>query len=239
MVATGERARTLPAAAARDMTDALADTGVDAADIGAIAERVRRLMARHGRLPPERKLAAALDVKRHRLRQALALLREAGQLGPARAGRPASPIMLSGETIVRATSPVEVIELRIMVEPTFARHAALRASPSEIDRIVAATRTPDGADPAAVDLAFHRAVAAASRNRLGAEIYGLIRQVGRDHRIGVAGKEAACPTSIARRDAEHRLVAEAIAARDPEEAERAMRAHLATVYRKIIDHLSP
>jgi DNA-binding FadR family transcriptional regulator len=46
-------------------------------------------------------------------------------------------------------------------------------------------------------------------------------------------------TRLARRDAEHRAIAVAIAARDPDEAERAMRAHLAAVQRQIYDRLTP
>ena len=44
-----------------------------------------------------------------------------------------------------------------------------------------------------------------------------------------------CPKRIAQRDQEHRNIADAIAARDPEAAEVAMREHLLLVQRRIIE----
>ncbi|RUU09134.1 FCD domain-containing protein, partial [Mesorhizobium sp. M7A.T.Ca.TU.009.01.3.2] len=44
-----------------------------------------------------------------------------------------------------------------------------------------------------------------------------------------------CPKRIAHRDGEHRLIAEAISQRDPEAAEAAMRAHLLSVQRQIME----
>lgn len=223
-----EEAETDRAAAARE-----------AASIAALADRLREIHRARGELPAERALADELHVKRHRLRRALALLRERGELAPARPGRPQAEVGLSAEEIVRGANPVEVIEIRMLLEPGFARQAAFRASPREIAAIVQFATTREGEDPAATDLAFHRAVAAASRNRLAAEIYAILRQVGRDGRIAPVATAPRCPTAVAARDAEHRAVAEAIAARHPEEAEAAMRRHLASVHGKIIARLSP
>ena len=47
----------------------------------------------------------------------------------------------------------------------------------------------------------------------------------------------ACPNRVAQRDMEHHAVAEAIAARDPERAEAAMRTHLNEVHRIILGRL--
>ena len=44
-----------------------------------------------------------------------------------------------------------------------------------------------------------------------------------------------CPKRIAQRDGEHRLIAEAISQRDPEAAEAAMRAHLLSVQKQIVE----
>ena len=43
---------------------------------------------------------------------------------------------------------------------------------------------------------------------------------------------------LRQRDAEHMQVARAIAARDPDEAERAMRAHMRMVQQQVIDQLA-
>jgi GntR family transcriptional regulator, transcriptional repressor for pyruvate dehydrogenase complex len=206
-----------------------------------IIEAVREIVAKNGSMPSERTLAEQLQVKRHRLRRALETLRAGGELEPARAGRRASPDLRLGGDLASGTNPLEVIELRTVLEPALARLAALRASPSEIGRIQRATVTPTDAEPGSVDLSFHRAVAAGSRNSLATEFYSLLRHVATDARLrlGAAGENRRCPIRIAERDAEHAQIADAIAGRDPDAAERAMREHLGAVQRQILARLSP
>lgn len=215
-------------------------TAAEETEIGRIVEAVRAVVAGGDGIPSERALAEQLNVKRHRLRQALEVLRTGGEIGKAKAGRrAAAPASPRGEDLVRGTNPVEVIELRLMIEPTLARLAALRASPAEISRIVQASTTPAGASYGGADLAFHKAVATGARNGLAIEFYHLLRQVGTDARVRLAGEVTTCPNRLARRDGEHRTIAEAIAGRDAEAAEAAMRAHLAAVQRVIIERLNP
>lgn len=212
---------------------------VDDADMGHILEEIRAVLSEDGGIPPERVLAERLGIKRHRLRQALDQLRARGEIGRVKVGRRAArPAPPAGADLARETSPVEVIELRLMIEPALARLAALRASPAEIARIVQAATTPPGASYGGADLAFHKAVATGARNTLAASLYQLLRQIGTDARVRLADETTSCPNRLMRRDAEHRVIAEAIAARDPDAAEQAMRAHLAAVQRMIMERLS-
>jgi DNA-binding FadR family transcriptional regulator len=204
-----------------------------------LMQAVRMLAAEAGGVPSERVMAERLSVKRHQLRRALEALRQAGEIAPARPGRRAAPDIRRGEDLARATNPLEVIEIRLALEPALARLAALRASSFEIARIERAASTPADADPGATDLAFHRAVAAGSRNVLAAEVYALLRQVGKDGRLQLRSGGSTCPKRIRERDAEHASIARAIAERDPEAAERAMREHLGVVQRKIFARLAP
>ncbi|MBJ3774905.1 FadR/GntR family transcriptional regulator [Acuticoccus mangrovi] len=208
-------------------------------DISVIAETLSHMRAEKGDLPAERVLAAELGVKRYRVRQALALLRERGELGPAKIGRPNGEFARTAEDMVAYSNPIEVVELRMLLEPGFARQAAFRASPREIATILSWAKTATPADAASTDVAFHRAIAAASRNRLGAELYGLLRQVSCDGRIAPGNNAPKCPNRLRARDAEHREIAEAIADRNPEAAEAAMRRHLASVHEKIMARMSP
>ena len=48
-----------------------------------------------------------------------------------------------------------------------------------------------------------------------------------------------CPKRTQQRDTEHRAIAQAIVARDPDAAERAMRLHLAAVQKVVIERLNP
>jgi DNA-binding FadR family transcriptional regulator len=123
------------------------------------------------------------------------------------------------------------------LEPALARLAAVRATPLEIARIMRAATTPPDMQRSTADLAFHKLVAAASGNGLAADLYALLRKVGSDSRVRVQSGATACPNRLAQRDQEHHAVAEAIAARDPEGAEAAMRAHLNAVHRVILNRL--
>lgn len=204
-------------------------------DLEDIITAIRQMQQDGGKLPSERDLADLLHVKRHQLRKALEVLRHSGDLGPARARRPTTPPRYN-EELVRVTNPLEVVELRLLIEPGLARLASLRASSFETARIMEAATTPESASSGEVDFAFHLAIAGAARNQLAVEFYKILRQVGVDARMKIARTAApTCSKRIAQRDGEHRLIAEAILQRDPEAAEAAMRAHLFSVQRQITE----
>ena len=208
-----------------------------AADLSGIISALRQLQTSDQVLPSERDLASRLNVKRHQLRRALNELRKTGDIAPARIRRnePSMHPRYSDE-LVRVTNPLEVIELRLMLEPGFARYASLRASALDIGVISQWASTPANAKPETVDINFHLAVAAASRNQLAKELFIMLRKIGTDARLRVVGiAPATCSKRIAERDAEHRRIADAIAMRDPEAAEAAMRAHLLLVQRRIME----
>ena len=205
-----------------------------------LLESIRDIIARTGGIPPERAVAEELSVKRHTLRRALETLRAKGELQPARAGRRASSELPQTHSLVSSTNPIEVMELRLVLEPALARLAALRASPSEIERIRRAATTLPGADANGADMVFHTAVAAGARNSLASELYVLLHRVASDARLRFTDSDSALlPERVRDRDAEHQLIAKAIEARDPAAAERAMWQHLAAVQQKIIGRLGP
>lgn len=211
----------------------------DATGLPGIIAAIRQMQEAGGTLPSEREMAGQLNVKRHQLRKALEELRRAGALGPSRraaAARQPQAQTRHNEDLVRVTNPLEVVELRLILEPSFARLASLRASSLDIAQITQfATTRPDD-DPDATDISFHLSIATAARNQLARELFVMLRQIGIDARMKVARvTTSTCPTRIAKRDEEHRAIAEAIAARDPEAAEAAMRAHLLLVQRRIIE----
>jgi GntR family transcriptional regulator, transcriptional repressor for pyruvate dehydrogenase complex len=203
-----------------------------------LVDALRERFAAEGSLPAERIIAKQLNVKRHQLRGVLEVLRANGEIGPPTSRRGGSGLRRE-ESLIRTTNPVEVIEMRFAIEPSLARLAALRASPLEIAQILQAATTSGGVDTGAADLVFHKTIAASTRNSLAAALYALLRQIGTDVRLRLGNSEGFNPQRPAQRDAEHRAVAEAIAARDADAAEQAMRAHLSAVQRRIIDRLTP
>lgn len=204
-----------------------------------VVEALRRIIEEDGVLPAERVLAERLNVKRHQLRKALQMLRGFGELEPARSGRrSSSDTSLQSAKLVLSTNPLEVMEMRMILEPMLARFAALRASPAEIARILSHAKSPAGMSPSQADQLFHRAIAAGSRNSLASELHILLHQVQNDSRLRFAGSDDETTAErIAQRDAEHAAIADAIAARDPNRAEKAMWDHLAVVQTKIASRL--
>src|SRR5882757_4654596 len=91
------------------------DPGQDG-NLDDVVAALRGILAAGQGTPSERALAERLNVKRHRLRRALDQLRAAGELAPARAGRPRSTTPRRGDDLARDTNPVEIIELRMVLE---------------------------------------------------------------------------------------------------------------------------
>jgi DNA-binding FadR family transcriptional regulator len=202
-----------------------------------VVSAVRAMLQSAESLPSERELARQINVNRHQVRRALEVLREANEIEPPAARRAAASLGRGG-VLARDTNPVEVIEVRMAIEPALARLAAVRATPVDIARIQKAAAAADG-DSGSNDLAFHKAIAAGARNQLAAGLYLLVREIGRDARLRL-GRNAPVPSNrVVERNAEHRAIAEAIAARDAQAAERAMRLHLTQVHKLIMNRISP
>lgn len=135
-------------------------------------------------LPPERQLAADLDVSRATLREGLSILSQMGLLTTQR-GRgggavvTAPPVTTVSASIAlllqtRAVTAGQLCEFRRALEVEAAQLAAARCTPRELEAIAAAldAYVASGSDAAAQNIrgrAFHYAVARASGNPLLAE----------------------------------------------------------------------
>jgi DNA-binding FadR family transcriptional regulator len=194
--------------------------------VDATVETLRRLCASGETLPAERALAARLGIKRHQLRRAIAVLRQRGEWRLRARRDTVSLLRPELRQLVHDTSPAEVLELRLALEPTLARLAALRASPAEVVGLRQALPRSDGGGRAA-DIAFHDRIAATTRNGLAVALLRLIGEIGRDSRLQLQLP----PFTLQQETSEHRAILDAIAARDPDAAEQAMREHLASAQR--------
>jgi len=207
-----------------------------------VADRIVALIAAEGirpgaRLPSERDLATKLSVSRASLREALIAL-ELGGVIEVRGGsgvyvsevpEPASNLPEAGP------GPFEVLSARRLIEGEIAAMAARTATDSQIDAILKAVEdmeahhanktTNEGADRA-----FHLAIGRATGNgAMAGALEYLWDQRGRLwHKL----KEH-FQTEELRQETlkDHRRIFEAIAARDPAAARKAMRAHLERVTR--------
>jgi DNA-binding FadR family transcriptional regulator len=189
------------------------------------------------RMPPERDLAEDFGVARNTIRRAMALLKQDGAISR-HVGRgtyitPENDAFGAVVARIRNSSPTEMMEARLVLEPHAAAAAATGASALQLDAVVEAHERACAATDLPTfetwDAEFHHRIFACSRNDLLKEMHNLLR-VLRNQTAWFEMKKRSF--SEARRQLycqEHGALVEALRQRDSEGAERAMRAHLNSV----------
>ena len=187
------------------------------------------------RLPPERTMAAQARISRASVRQGLTALQAKGVV-EVRHGDGAylvRPIRdaESVETLLAQRHRLpEVMEARSALEIELARLAAIRRTPTDMEGIDDALRhmaaeIGAGAHGLDGDARFHQAVTDAAHNRVMGELMAHIAwSIAEVRRSSLHAQDRRIASLN-----QHRAIAEAIRARDPEGAMRAARTHLAHV----------
>lgn len=197
------------------------------------------------RLPPERDLCRRLGVTRTALRKALATLEQEGQLwrhvgkGTFVGPRPVEDLT-DITTITKRTNPAEVMQARLAIEPQLARLAALNASPEDLEEMRLCLRKSRAAQSwrqyESWDNALHRAIAEATRNTALLSLFDVLNSVRRAVAWGRLRRNPDRPAVDHHSFAEHETLVAAIAERDMEGAAEAMRSHLETVARNLLNN---
>jgi DNA-binding FadR family transcriptional regulator len=200
-------------------------------DLDAVVGRLRDLVEAGRELPPERALSELLDIKRHQIRRGLEILRSQGEVARPKPRRPSAIKERTFADMANNTNPIEVAEMRMMIEPTLAKMAARRATPKQIaamQKAIIQNAHNDGKLSSDSDL--HRLIAAASGNALADEFHRMLRSIEADARLRTQ--------FIVQKDrqdyAQHAAIVEAIATRDPDEAEKQMRIHIETLHNLLL-----
>lgn len=207
-------------------------------------------VAESGRLVPERVLAADLGISRRAVRRALDVLEDEGVLmrrqghGTFVAGNGGNGLAVDPLPRLQAlNNPIDVIEVRLTLEPALARLAAMRASQCDIDRLVKmAEETATAASPKAyerADAAFHRRIAEAARNPVFLTLFEAIMAVVEQATWRQGRETGHCVNNQAIYAQCHRDIAEAIAARNGDLAQERMRSHLGRVQQQLLAMLYP
>jgi GntR family transcriptional repressor for pyruvate dehydrogenase complex len=189
------------------------------------------------KLPPERELAEHFAVSRPTLREALLEL-EHKRLVERRQGR--GTIVLDPprdawdlRAMTASSAPEYIAELRYSIEPSIARLAALRATPSDLlqvrNAIVGADEHLREEVSMEVDIEFHMALARASHNPLMAALVASTTEWTREERLSTHSSPEWRRLSVHG----HNEILAALEARDPDGAERAMADHLLDVRRRV------
>ena len=215
----------------------------------AVARHVETLILEGSLAPgegllPERDLAARLNVSRPTLRDGLRLLQDRGLLvgekgrglRVAALGRAAITDPLLALLAERPEVEDDYLDFRDVVESHAAGLAAARATEVDHERIRAALDAIEAAHGAAIpgeeaeaDAALHQAIYEASHNLV---LLQIMRALAGNLRSNVAANRARMFTLPQVREClrdQHRAIAGAILARDPDAARTAAHAHLAYV----------
>ena len=207
----------------------------------------QRQLPVNGRLPPERELCRVLGVSRTALRKALAALEAEGQLwrhvgkGTFVGSRPIEDLT-DIATITGRTNPVEVMRARQLIEPEIARLAALNATGRDIEEMRLCMAKSRSADTwrqyESWDNRLHRVVAESTQNHLLLALFDMLNSVRRAIAWGRLRHNKLRPDPDHHSFAEHEALVEAIAERDMDRAAQAMRRHLESVERNLLQRRS-
>lgn len=195
------------------------------------------------RLPAERDLAAEFGVSRNTIRLALQRLEEAGAL-VRQVGRGTflaaeeSPTLAAIVKRMEGASPADVMETRLLVEPSAAAFAATNASFTELQRVRDAhERAVESKDVSTFekwDAEFHRRVFACCGNSLLKDINDLIGIVRTQPLWFDMKARTFSEESRQRYCQEHGAIVDYLLSRDPNGARNSMLEHLQSVKQNLL-----
>ncbi len=185
------------------------------------------------RLPPERELAEAYKVARGTIRSALQRL-EKSHLVRIKTGSGTFAIynpQFQKDDIAEDTSPMELIQTRIAIEPYIVKLAVSNANNRDLrqleDAVTQLERTREDSDAFSIaDETFHLILAQCSQNPLLIWMYQRINDI-RSHTQWSARKDnVLTPAAIDQYNIQHRAILSAIKRRDAPRAMEIMTEHL-------------
>jgi GntR family transcriptional regulator, transcriptional repressor for pyruvate dehydrogenase complex len=195
-----------------------------------------------GRLPTERDLCEQLLVGRRAVRLALQSLEAEGLIWRRQgkgtfAGQQPDPTGVLAAAIVGETTPMEVMEARLSIEPVLASLCARRALPTDIERMRhLARRILEARDPDSTELwdgALHRLIAQTAGNRPMMTMFSLLDEVRGSETWRVLRSKARSLETLKVTDRQHHAIIDAIEAGNPEAAAAAMHSHLSTLMQNL------
>lgn len=214
-----------------------------------IVEQIRELIQQEKllpgeRIPSERDLAATLGCSRTSLREALRVLESEGIIiakpGGGRYVQHVDQRLVLEYTfdpvdLMKTTSIIYFLEVREIIEPQIAALAAERANEENILKMEQAllkmeTAQSDIEEKSLRDNMFHIALAEATQNFV--LVTTLETQLNMLHQIRT--RTLMSPKRLEQSVAEHRAIFEAVKNRKPDEASKAMAAHLQQLRERII-----
>lgn len=211
-------------------------------------ERIRAMLldgnlGQDGKLPTERALSQSLKVGRRSVRRALEVLEAEGRIWRRQgAGTFAGPAPVADQQaldkLAAQSNFMEVMEVRLRVEPQLAELAAMRAQPADIiglrDLLSHIGASQDADSRELWDSAFHRKIAECAGNRLYLALFEMIDRVRQEAAWIDIREQARSPKNLSLYADQHEAIIDAIATRNPDRAFEAMRTHLASLQENLV-----
>ncbi len=213
-------------------------TGARTASSARIASQLRRAIlegeyAYGERLPPERELSAEFNAARGTVRVALDQLASLDFI--VRRVGSGTFVRYRGhagqEDVAVLTSPLELIDVRLAIEPPMVRLAVLHANARDLERMAEALARVEARahDPRAFshgDEEFHLSIAASTHNPLLMWLYRQLNDVRAHAQWSARRDTILSPERMAQYNRQHRELYSRIASRDTDGAARVISLHL-------------
>jgi DNA-binding FadR family transcriptional regulator len=205
-----------------------------------VEQALRDLLADEGlrpgsKLPTERALVDRLDAPRSAIRRALDALEHEGLI-TRHVGRGTFLTEAATRKVDGApadTSPAEIMQVRLLLEPQVATLAARVATQADLDRITECLDAGGACDDfegfETWDARLHRAIAQAAHNGLLMNMFDVLTTARALPVWGSLKRRTSSPERRGCYHAHHTAIVDALRDRDPDGAGDAMRTHLQTV----------
>ncbi len=197
-------------------------------------------------LPPERVLAKRLRTSRGTIRSALARLEESGMVERIHGSGTFVLYRVPGEQehVTEITSPLELISVRLAVEPPMVQMATINASARDLERLERALERVEGcgADSgefSKFDELFHLCLAEITRNPLMVWLYSQLNEVRSHSQWHRIRDKILNRRRIDIYNDQHRRLFEAIRHRDARQAVALITEHLELARRDLIGAETP
>ena len=184
-----------------------------------------------GKLPTERELATRFALPRNTVRKTLAQLEAEGAI-TRHVGRGTFLADTGGfpADSITHTSPAELMEARMRLEPALAELIVTNATPADFERMeTCLDRAERGAsldDFEVWDAALHQALAAATHNRFVIRVFDMATAVRHQTEWGKLKDRVVTSERRLKYQEEHRAIVNALKARDADRARAAILVHL-------------
>ncbi|MBO9536517.1 FadR/GntR family transcriptional regulator [Herbaspirillum sp.] len=200
---------------------------------------------RGSKLPTEAVLAQEFGVSRTVVREAISRLKHEGVVEPRQGSgvfvteqAGIKPLRIDYAEVSSPDAVLQIVELRRAIEAEVAAQAAKRRTEADIEAIEAAlarigTDVAAGGDGVAADVAFHRALAQATRNPYFIKTLEFLSQYLEAATAVTRGNEARYEDFSRQVREEHEAIVEAIRAGDEMAARNAAQAHMFNAARRL------